>query len=308
MKKIIAAIILVFLLGGLIFFKKPHKSEGEYLIPVSRGNLELNISAYGEVRPRNRLEIHPPFSGRIEEILVGEGDIVGEGSILAWMSSQDRAALIDIARSRGEAEVRRWEDVYKRAPVIAHLDGFIIHRGVQPGQSVGSGEAIFVMADQLIVQAQVDETDIGKIRKGSQAVIRLDAYPDIRIPGEIEHISYESRLVNNVVVYTLDIQPLEEFEFIRSGMSAEILITLEKSEDALILPISVIRGRPSDEYVLVSGSNSEPEKRSVVTGIRDGVNIEIKEGLSEGEMVVYSIGTLPAGRNFRRGGLPGMGG
>jgi len=110
------------------------------------------------------------------------------------------------------------------------------------------------------------------------------------------------------VVYTLDIRPLEEFEYIRSGMSAEVVIILEKSENALILPISAIRGRRGDEYVLIPGDNGVPEKRSVVTGIRDGVNIEVREGLSDGERVIYTAGSLPAGRDFRRGGLPGLGG
>lgn len=308
MKKLVFIIILAALAGGFFILRKSEEPYGEYVIGVRRGNIEIGITAYGEVRPRNRLEIRPPFSGRIEEVLVREGDMVNRGDILAWMSSLDRAALIDIARSRGEDEVRRWEDVYKKAPVIAHLDGFIIRRAVEAGQSVGSQEAILVMADELIIQAQIDETDIGKIKKDFPASIRLDAYPDVRIPGVIEHISYESQVVNNVVVYKVDILPLEDFEYIRSGMSSEILITLDKSEDTLLLPVTAVRGRRSDNYVLVPAGNSEPERRRVVTGLSDGVNIEITEGLTEGERVIYTAGSLPAGREFRRGGLPGLGG
>jgi len=70
-------------------------------VRVTRGNILASIPATGTVMPRNRLEIKPPVAGRVEQILVNEGHNVRKGEILAWMSSNDRAALLDAARAKG---------------------------------------------------------------------------------------------------------------------------------------------------------------------------------------------------------------
>src|SRR3989304_9636454 len=79
-----------------------------------RGNIEVFITTPGTVQPQNRLEMKPPISGRIEDILVREGDHVKKGNIVAWMSSTERAALLDAARSRGGETLRQWEEGYKQ--------------------------------------------------------------------------------------------------------------------------------------------------------------------------------------------------
>ena len=67
------------------------------------------------------MEIKPPIAGRIEKLLVDEGDDVTSGQILGWMSSTDRAAILDAARAQGPEESKRWEDAYKPTPIVAPL-------------------------------------------------------------------------------------------------------------------------------------------------------------------------------------------
>lgn len=143
---------------------------------IERGDLSVTISASGEVKPQNRLEIKPPMSGRIEQILVREGQKVSQGEVLVWMSSTERAALLDVARSQGPDAFAKWEEAYKPAPLIAPLAGTIIVRAVEPGQTVTASDPVVVLADRLIVQALVDETDLSLIRVGQRVDIRLDAY------------------------------------------------------------------------------------------------------------------------------------
>src|SRR5262249_40126931 len=149
------------------------------------------------IQPQNRLEIKPPIGGRIEKILVEEGHIVKTGDILAIMSSTDRAALLDAARMQGAEALKSWDDVYKATPLLAPIDGEVIVKSVNPGQTVTPTDDVVVLSDRLIVQAQVDETDIGKVKLGQAAAISLDAYPKIHVRGTVDHIYYESKVVSN---------------------------------------------------------------------------------------------------------------
>jgi len=280
-------IIVIVLIVGAFFLSRRGEKETVYTeIRPQRGSISLIVSASGVVKPRNRLEIKPSISGRVEEILVTEGEEIGKGEILVWMSSTARAALLDAARAKGKEELKKWEDVYKPTPIVAPLTGFIIKRNVEPGQTITSYDPILVMADNLIVQAQVDETDMGKLKPGQKAKIVLDAYPEKKIEGEIEHIAYESRIVNNVTIYQVDILPEKTLGIFRSGMSANVDVTISKKKDILLLPATAIKERKGKKFVLLKTEFGEPENREVQTGIEDGKNVEIVSGVEESDLVL----------------------
>ncbi len=186
--------------------------------------------------PQNRLEIKPPINGRIDEVKVLEGEKVTIGQTLALMSSTERAALLDAARAQGEESFNYWQQVYNSIPLIAPINGQVIVRAVEPGQTVTSSDTIIVLSDQLIVKAQVDETDIGKVKVDQSATISLDAYPEIKVKGKVNHISYESQVVNNVTIYEVDVIPERIPTVFRSGMSANIDIITTSKENALTIP------------------------------------------------------------------------
>ena len=83
---------------------------------VELKTLRRTVESTGEVRPDNRLEVKSPIAGRIETLLVNEGDLVEKGQIVAWISSTERATLLDTARAKGADELKYWEEIYKAAP------------------------------------------------------------------------------------------------------------------------------------------------------------------------------------------------
>jgi macrolide-specific efflux system membrane fusion protein len=254
---------------------------------VTRGSIVAGIPSTGIVMPRNRLEIKPPVAGRIEQVLVKEGESVSRGQTLAWMSSSDRAALLDAARSKGQEEVKYWEDVYKPTPIIAPLSGFIIQRSVEPGQSVTTADPILVMADKLIVKAQVDETDIGKIKVGQKVNIELDAFQGQIIPGYVEHIAYESEVINNVNIYKVDVLAASVPSFFRSGMSANVTFTLSEKKGALLLPLNAFKKVSSRSYVFVLDKKTgKTASLQITTGLENSDHVEIISGLKEGDEVL----------------------
>ena len=286
----VAVILAVIVIAGVFLFRaKNNKSANKEAKEISpaRGAIQSVISTTGTVLPKNRLEVKPPVGGRAEELLVKEGDKIKVGQTLAWISSTERAALLDAARGKGEEELKYWQDTYKAIPLISPIDGEVIVAKTQAGQTITTADAVVVLSDQLITRAQVDETDIGKVKEGQSAVITLDAYPDVKIKGAVEHIYYESKTVNNVTIYEVDVTPDEVPEFFRSGMNAAIDFKTKTSDNALLLPQEAVRREKDSAWVLVKEAGSkEPIKSRVELGISDDKNVEIISGLSEDDIVV----------------------
>jgi len=292
----IVLVIAGILLGAKIF-SSCGASGGDLQVvrieKTTRGNLSLTVTATGMVKPYNRVEIKAPIAGRIDEVLVREGDEVVQGQVLARMSSIERAALLDAARSRGGEAVRRWEEAYRPAPLLAPLDGTIIVRSVEPGQTVTTTDPVLVLSDRLIVESLVDETDLALISLGQSAEITLDAYRSEKIVGKVDHIAFESRLENNVNIYAIDVVPEEEPLSFRSGMSANVTFIVKERKDVLLVPSEALMAWPkefsnpsgADVAVYRKGFGGKAEPIAVKMGETDGRMTEIKEGLKEGQEI-----------------------
>ncbi len=256
-------------------------------ITVAYGSIENIISTTGTVQPQNRLEIKPPIGGRIEKILVKEGDKVKIGQTLVWMSSTERAALLDAARAQGEESLKDWQEVYKPTPLMATIEGEVIVRAVEPGQTVTSTDAVIVLSDRLIVKAQVDETDIGKVKIGQEAIISLDAYPQVKVDAKVDHVSYESTIVNNVTTYEVDIVPQRVPDVFRSGMSANVDIIEKSKDNILLIPLEALKRDKEGSFVLLGqGRGKKPVKRRVELGILGENNVEVVFGLKAKDTII----------------------
>lgn len=278
-----AAVIFLIAGGG-----KSKKNEQAYkeIKPVT-GDISLVVSTTGTVLPKNRLELKPSVAGRIEKIMVNEGDDVRAGQILALMSSTDRAALIDAARLQGSQSLKYWENAYKPIPIVAPINGTVIVRSVEPGQTVTTSDDIIIISDMLNVKAQVDETDIGKVKVGQRARISLDSHPEILVKGRVDHIYYESATVNNVTVYYVSIKPDKVPAEFRSGMSATIEIIETEKTGVMLLPEESVLSDDSGKYVLLKNSKArDGERRAVTTGIINDNMVEIISGISSEDTVL----------------------
>jgi len=294
------ALAIVGMLFGVHWRIRQQHAPTFRTVRVTRGDLHVTVLATGTIQPQNRLELKPPIAGRTEDILVKEGQSVQKGQILAWMSSTERAALLDAARAKGPEEVAHWEERYKPTPLIAPIDGTVIARNVEPGQSVTASDAVLVLSDRLIVKVQVDETDIGQIQLDQYARITLDAYPGETIEGRVDHIAYEAKTVNNVTIYEVDVLPVRVPPFMRSGMTANVTFLVEHKEGVLVLPSEAVRQDHGQATILVPDrSQRHPRPQEVVTGLTDGKNIELLSGASEGDTAL-----IPTIRSARGSGPP----
>lgn len=289
--KVYSILLIVLFIIGVVTIRANRGKISQEIVKVITpvyGNIQIFISTTGTVQPQNRLELKPPISGRIERILVKEGEKVKIGQILAWMSSMERAALLDAARAQGEKSIKYWQDAYKATPLIAPIDGEVIVRAVEPGQTVTSSDAVIVLSDRLIVKAQVDETDIGKVKIGQAAIISLDAYPQVKVDAKVDHISYESKVVNNVTIYEVEIVPQRVPDVFRSGMSANVNIIEKSKDNILLIPLEALKRDEEGSFVLLSSQakDKKPIKRHVELGILGENNVEIVSGLKVKDTII----------------------
>jgi macrolide-specific efflux system membrane fusion protein len=266
---------------------QPHIVETE--ISPQYGHIQVVVSTFGSVKPQNRLELKPSINGRIEEILVDEGDEVKKGDILAWMSSTERASALDVARSQGEEALKYWQEVYKPAPLISPINAVVIVRSVEPGQTVSSSEAVLVLSDRLIVEVFADETDIGQIKEGNRVAMKLDAYPLEAFNGVVNHISHESTEQENVTMYKVEVVPDEIPAFLRSGMSVGVDITVADRTNVLQLPLIAVKEENGESFVAVKKDvKTRPEMIKVKLGLADGENVEVISGVDPQDKIVIT--------------------
>ena len=295
MKKYIIIATTTLLISGIGFYsyksnQKPTITYSEY--KVEAGDIAINILATGTVKPKNRLEIKAPVAGRIETVLIKEGTVVRKGQILAWMSSTERAAILDAARAKGEEEFKKWSELYLPTPVLAPITGTIILKSVEPGQTFTNTDAIFTMSDHLTVQAQVDETDIAQIKINAPAMIVLDAYPKMPITARVDKLAFDSTTTNNVTTYAIDVKPDQTPEFMRSGMTANVTFSVQSKNNILVVPNEALKVVDGKSIVLKRGEKG-PVEVAITTGLSDGKKTEVIEGLSTNETILiqdYSIG------------------
>jgi len=259
-------------------------------VDVKRGMIRKVVLSTGTVQPENKLPIKPPIDGRAEQVLVAIGDKVKQGQVLAWMSSSERAALLDVARTKGEKELARWEDFYKPAALVAPLDGTIIDKSVVPGQVVTANDTVFTMSDHLVVAANLDETDLAKTKLGQKVEMLLDAYPAQPITGKVERIAYTSTAVSNVTTFEVDILPDQVPGFMRNGMTVDLTFVMDSREDVLLIPLLAVTRQGTQDTVLIPGDT--PQTRNVILGINDGKQVEVVSGLNVGDQVLVEVPSL----------------
>ena len=282
---IFATLTLSLAVSSLYFFLSQGKKTSQHFdrIKVELKSISSNILMTGSVAPFNRVDIKPSLAGRIESVNVNEGVPVRQGQPMAEMSSSERAALVDMARTEGPTELKKWEASYPLSPVIAPVGGIVIAKNIVPGQTVTTNDILFSLSDMLIIRAVVDETDIAHLYLKQPVLFSLDALGEKRYRGIVYHISFDAKTVNSVTTYTVDVLPSEKISTLRSGMTANVEFVEKESKPVLALPATAIHKGPAGFFVQMPNPNGpEPLERIVQLGVSNGLNMEIVGGLALG--------------------------
>jgi len=194
------------------------------------------------------------------------------------------------ARDSAYEAVLAAKEAIKNTNLVSPIPGILVSRNTEIGQNVTANVPVFEVADlsKLIFLAEIDETDVGKIKVGQNANIILDAYPDKGIAGEIIKIYPQTSTTStgaNIIKTEIKIKD-NNFP-LQLGLSGDVEIQAGKKENVLTVPQEAILDEGKKHFVFVI-QNEIARKREVKIGISSEDRIEIEEGLNEGAVVIAS--------------------
>lgn len=179
--------------------------------------------------------------------------------------------------------------------VRSTVDGMILNVPVEIGNSViesntfNPGTTVASVADMsdMIFEGKIDETEVGKIKEGMHLILTVGAIEDIKFDATLEFIAPKGVEENGAIQFEIKANvQLKKDQFIRAGYSANADIVLDKTtEPVLAIKEGLLEFAGDTTFVEVEVAPQQFEKRIVKTGISDGINIEILEGLSKEDKV-----------------------
>ncbi len=240
---------------------------------------------------------------------------------LAQMEAGPAAKDIEVAEAKvvtARAALEQARAALEAATMRAPFDGTVVSVGAAVGDLVSSGMTVVALADlsNLRVRAIVDETDISKVDIGQQATITFDAFPGSRFSGQVLEVPLQGKLVQNILTYEVPVSLERANEVgLKPGMTANVSILVGRAENVLLVPALAVQQGEDGAVVLVQGSaRGAVIQTPVLLGLSDGVYVEIRKGLNEGDRVLVEYQAESVSTTGTRfvspmipGGMRGMG-
>jgi|GEM_PF-3371308 len=232
-------------------------------------------------------------------------------AIAQLLLQKEGARAADVSAARGQIEQAQAaltgaeviaEDAVLRAPFagqVASVNGKV---GEIAGLSAvaaatgGSGALItLINFDRLELSADVDETEIGKVKTGQAVRVMLDAYEDKVFEGALTNISIiSSKNATGGTIFTVTIVANPVKELFREGMGGDVDIIAESKKDVITIPFDAVKldGKKASVFVIKNGI---AKKRDIKLGLTSDIAYEVVDGLKEGEVVAVGKTDLKDG-------------
>jgi HlyD family secretion protein len=241
-------------------------------------NLERELARQQELRNRNLIS---PSELEIAQRAVDE-------SRTQLSLAQERLALQEGGKVlTGGKQV----ETVVRAPI----DGYILEDSIEIGDPVvpltpyQAGTVLMRMAAMrdLIFRGTVDEIDVGRLKEGMPATIKIGALPNATVKGRLEKIWLKAHKEEQATVFPIEIVlTAVEGATLRAGYSANAEVTIARRDSVLYIPERLITHRNDSSFVTVRTSAGKTEERWIKTGLSDAINIEVLEGLRATDSIV----------------------
>ncbi|MEH6305114.1 efflux RND transporter periplasmic adaptor subunit [Olivibacter sp. CPCC 100613] len=289
---------------------------------ASKSAINLDFAANGNFAAWQDLSLLAENSGRVTRILVDEGSPVSRGQILARIDDEylnldleaaedalsklktdqqryessfetggvTKAQLDEInlnvrnAENKVQQAKRRLADAYIKAPI----SGIVNKRKIEVGTYVSPGTQLFDIVDvsRLKLLVNANESQVVNVKAGDQVSITTTVFPDKKFNGRISFIAPKA---DNTLNYPIEIQvENSSSQLLKAGMYATAIFDLPEQQPTIVIPRGAFVGSVSSNEIFVLQNGNMARLRKVTAGRILGEQVEIIDGLKEGETVITS--------------------
>ena len=263
-------------------------AEGSYEQAKESAGSQINSAegAYEQAKETSRSQ-SDSAEGAYEQALINQS-ITYWNNINSTQTAQTQIKIMkkSIGQAETQLEISRINyditnldmDDYQ---IYAPFDGIVLNANFSIGETASPGvAAITVISNEFIIKADINETDVTKLKIDQEVEITLDAYPEMNFKGTISEISPISKNIAEIITFEITIKPDDAMkEYLKYGLSANLTIIISKIENVLYAPIQAVYEENGKNYVDVLTEEGDIIKVEVVTGKYNYDYIEIKSGL-----------------------------
>ena len=286
--------------------------EGQIIAEMDKVTLESDLASARATYDGNKAEYIYQEKNYARSKGLHEKNLISDTE---YEQAEYNYAMAKSAYENSQAALAKAERNLSYATIASPIDGIVIDRAVEEGQTVAAGfetPTLFTIAADLTkmqVVADVDEADIGGVKEGQRVSFTVDAYPDDVFEGKVIQIrlgsssgsssSVTSTTTESVVTYEVVIAADNPDLKLLPRLTANLSIYTQEAHDVLCVPSRALRFNPqataakSDRIIDCEGTSKLWTKEGnvftahpVTTGISDGVSTEITGGVSEGMEII----------------------
>ena len=214
-----------------------------------------------------------------------------------WMRAKEELQNAQDNLEIVRAGIAKRSSQFSNTQIRATITGMILDVPIKVGNSViqsnnfNDGTTIATIADMsdMIFKGKIDETEVGRIKEGMPLTLTIGALQDMKFNAILEYISPKSIEENGAILFEIKAAAeVPDSVFVRAGYSANAEIILDRCQEVLTIPESTVEFQQDSTFVQVVTAE-EPElelqRRYVKLGLSDGINIQVKEGLTTSDKI-----------------------
>lgn len=200
--------------------------------------------------------------------------------------------LINKAIEENKINLELLQSKLEKTILRSNINGFVVLKNIEVGEIVSANNPVYVInSSGFEIETNISESDIAKVKIGSLAELTLDAFGKNKIfEAKVVKIEPKEILVEGIATYKTILRFLENYPNIKSGMTANINILVDKKENVLVIPIKAIFEKDEKKFVKVlekQGDNIILKEVEIETGLKNSEGeIEVLKGLEENQEIV----------------------
>lgn len=289
---------------------------------VQKQAVEQDFGVNGNFIPAHQLNFAAENPGRVTRVLVDEGSRVHKGQTLAIINANQISIDLESAKANYENTLRdkqRYENAFKTggvtqqqldqarlaaenaksrvaqasirvgdANIRSSINGIVNKRYIEPGAVVSPGTQLFEIVDvsTLKLNVTVNETQVANLKIGDKAQVKASVFPDKTFRGSVSFIAAKA---DNTLSFPVEIEIANNAaNELKAGMYGTAIFNFPDVTAGVIIPRNAFVGSVNSNQVFVVDANNIAHLRKVVAGRIIGDQVEVLQGINEGEVVITS--------------------